>query len=465
MLPYANPLSTTALAAIAKHQIVTLTKAAFIILLSKSRYDVQGKTTMALYEMQRGLSLAENYQAISYAQIDLAIKGLTTEENIEEGIYTARKCMKRLRGLLRLYKRLLKSEDFKRLNETYRDVGRSLSDLRDAWVRVELLDNLPDRIKRAPVVPLLRDMFLYEYEEMKQEFLQPQRYEPVLQRLYEARQEVSRLTLALRESFEPESSGTDLAHAIEDMLVAASKTRIRLRELGHYSRDIFEELLHEWRKRIKRIWYGMTLLRPLAPRLLDERIELYDHMGLILGDANDRHVLYRAVVDRFNLPKQALRLSSYSLFSSVDTMVVTQYGFPTGGVIFDNLKHKIAELHQKFEREPVSWLKGFPPQRHRRRDPEHRVSAGSAENRCDSPIQSSASDGIQLPPPGEAPQLHEKFVQDSLQSLLQALTNPKSACCLLVTLPQVDCAGAPTGRSRPRRRRPASSRPFPSCRG
>ncbi len=316
---------------------------------------------MALYEMQRGLSLAENYQAISYAQIDLAIKGLTTEENVEEGIYTARKCMKRLRGLLRLYKRLLAPEDFKRLNETYRDVGRSLSDLRDAWVRVELLDNLPSRIKRAPVVPLLRDMFLYEYEEMKQEFLQPQRYEPVLQRLYEARQEVSHLTLALRESFEPESSGTDLAYAIEDMLVAASKTRIRLRELGHYSRDIFEELLHEWRKRIKRIWYGMTLLRPLAPSLLDERVELYDHMGQILGDANDRHVLRRAIADRLDLPKLVLKSSGYSFFDSVDTMVISQYGFPEGSVIFDDLKHKIAELHQKFEREPVNWLKGFPP--------------------------------------------------------------------------------------------------------
>jgi CHAD domain-containing protein len=322
---------------------------------------VQGKTTMALYEMQRGLSLAENYQAISYAQIDLAIKGLTTEENVEEGIYTARKCMKRLRGLLRLYKRLLTSEDFKRLNETYRDVGRSLSDLRDAWVRVELLDKLPNQMRKAPIVPLLRDMFLSEYEEMKQEFLQPQRYEPVLQRLYEARQEVSRLTFALRESFEPESSGMDLSHAIEDMLVAASKTRIRLRELGHYSQDIFEELLHEWRKRIKRIWYGMTLLRPLAPRLLDERIELYDQLGVILGDANDRHVLRRTLLDRFDLPKQA-RMSSYSsVFSSEDTVLITQYGFPKGGVIFDNLKHKIAELHQKFEREPVNWLKGFPP--------------------------------------------------------------------------------------------------------
>jgi CHAD domain-containing protein len=250
---------------------------------------------MTLYELQSNLTLEENYRAITHAQIDLAIASLTKPKDVEKGIYAARKCMKRLRGLARLFRSAMTPEDYERANTTYRDVGRSLSDLRDAWVRIELLDNLPDKVRANPMVPLLREQFVAEYEALKGHFLQPERYEPVIAQLEAAKRAADEVTLPLLHA--KGSPFRTLEHEIRQSRRAA----LRLAYKVWADRIDFATGSHEWRKRVKRLWYAYTLLQPAAPELLDSAVKHHDQLGVILGDLNDRVVLYTLIFQRYGV--------------------------------------------------------------------------------------------------------------------------------------------------------------------
>jgi CHAD domain-containing protein len=250
---------------------------------------------MTLYELQPDLTLEENYRAITHAQIDLAIASLTKPKDVEKGIYAARKCMKRLRGLARLFRSAMSPEDYERANATYRDVGRSLSDLRDAWVRIELLDNLPEKVRANPMVPLLREQFAAEYEALKGHFLQPERYEPVIAQLEAAKQAVDAVTLPLL------YAKGSLFRTLEHEMRLSRRAALRLAFKVWAGRIDFDTGSHEWRKRVKRLWYAYTLLRPAAPELLDGAIEHYDQLGLILGDLHDRLLLYKLIFERYGV--------------------------------------------------------------------------------------------------------------------------------------------------------------------
>ncbi len=250
---------------------------------------------MTLYELQPDLTLEENYRAITHAQIDLAIASLSKPKDVEKGIYAARKCMKRLRGLTRLFRSAMAPEDYEQANSTYRDVGRSLSDLRDAWVRIELLDNLPEKVRANPMIPLLREQFVAEYEVLKGHFLQPERYEPVIAQLEAAKQAADAVTLP--SLYAKGSPFRTLEHEIRLSRRAALSLSFKVWS----ARIDFATGSHEWRKRVKRLWYAYTLLRPAAPELLDKAITHYDQLGLILGDLHDRLLLYKLILERYGV--------------------------------------------------------------------------------------------------------------------------------------------------------------------
>jgi CHAD domain-containing protein len=56
------------------------------------------------------------------------------------------------------------------------------------------------------------------------------------------------------------------------------------------------EAWHEWRKRVKHLWYAARILKPAAPLELGAVVEEADCLAELLGDHNDLAVL-RAAVD------------------------------------------------------------------------------------------------------------------------------------------------------------------------
>jgi CHAD domain-containing protein len=56
------------------------------------------------------------------------------------------------------------------------------------------------------------------------------------------------------------------------------------------------EQLHEWRKRVKYLWYHLRLLTPIAPGVLTPPINDLDHLQEVLGNDHDLAVLRQTLL-------------------------------------------------------------------------------------------------------------------------------------------------------------------------
>lgn len=228
----------------------------------------------AEYEFVRPKSVIGNVRDIAVDQLQQAHESLTTTKQLEKGIYAARKSTKRLRALLRLVRTVLPAGVFERENGAYRDVANALGSLRDAWVRLEILDTLADEVQQTESFQQLRAIFQTEYDALAEEFLHRERFEGVIGQIMEATERAA--VLDVRDN--------DYATLRENLYKTIRSGR---RAFEHVETEFSDVNLHEWRKHIKRLWYHLTLLRPAAPDLLDEWITLLDELGDTLGKAHD----------------------------------------------------------------------------------------------------------------------------------------------------------------------------------
>src|SRR5258705_4210525 len=80
----------------------------------------------------------------------------------DKAVHDVRKRFKEIRGTLRLVRDELGEKTFRKENRAFRDAGRPLSELRDAKVLVDTLDNLLEhfqgRVKARQFAPLRRKL-------------------------------------------------------------------------------------------------------------------------------------------------------------------------------------------------------------------------------------------------------------------------------------------------------------------
>ena len=91
--------------------------------------------------------VGEGIKRIVLARADDALGQLRGEADTSpaEAVHEARKDLKKIRSAIRLVRKSLGDELYRRENNHYRDIGRELSGFRDAEVLVETLDGLQER--------------------------------------------------------------------------------------------------------------------------------------------------------------------------------------------------------------------------------------------------------------------------------------------------------------------------------
>ena len=96
------------------------------------------------FSFKPGCRISDNIRRIAAQQVLLARKYLTDSPggDIHKGHHEARKCFKRLRGLLRMARPALGKKLYRRENICFRDAARLLSAARDAQALVETFDQL-----------------------------------------------------------------------------------------------------------------------------------------------------------------------------------------------------------------------------------------------------------------------------------------------------------------------------------
>jgi CHAD domain-containing protein len=228
------------------------------------------------YRLKAGEPLPEGGVLVAHGRIDHAIAELRGESDssAEEAVHEARKDLKKLRALLRMSRGELGEDTFRRENTCFRDAGRELAGVRDNDVMLETLMAL--------------DLPAGMGWELRKT-IQDQRAlgggdgrgtaaAGVVAMLHEARGRVDQWPLE-HDSFDALHDGLERTY------------RCGRRDFRAMRSEPTVATLHEWRKRVKDLWYQHTLLRALWPPVMEAVGGEAHELANRLGDDHDLAML------------------------------------------------------------------------------------------------------------------------------------------------------------------------------
>ncbi len=231
------------------------------------------------YRLRRRGIVADEIRRLVRERLDRAGKQLDyPPERREEGIHEARKRFKEIRAVLRLARAGL-GDRYVVENRWYRDAARTLSEARDAQAAIETWEKLQARFPALAAA-------------LEGEALQD-RLQRRLQRLShrEGRGEQARLqTLrglpAARERVARWHFNVSGFEVIADGLERTYRQGRRCMFLACEGNGD-EVVNHEWRKRVKDLWYHTRLLSPVWHEAMHVREGALKSLSDLLGDDHD----------------------------------------------------------------------------------------------------------------------------------------------------------------------------------
>jgi CHAD domain-containing protein len=198
-----------------------------------------------------------------------------------EAIHETRKCLKRVRTILRLARRALGRSQAQAINLRLRDVGQALSPYRDRQMLTEAIARLAKQTASSPFAEALA---------------------PV-QTALSSRHPPMPLPEELLQAIVP--TLRTVAATLDDALLKMSESKLRVslraglrRMLRRGGRAYFlaysepsDENFHAYRKRVKDVYYTACLLHPTRPQRLSGWVDLLDALSEDLGDEHDLGIL------------------------------------------------------------------------------------------------------------------------------------------------------------------------------
>jgi CHAD domain-containing protein len=195
-------------------------------------------------------------------------------------VHEVRKHLKKLRAAMRLAITEVGKDRHAREDRCVRKIGRLVSDLRDAQVRLQTLIQLRDETAKGPEdrpFPRIEELLSLERESFSAAFAGWQKQAiPQLERV-EAR------------LFKWPLEGLTW----KQVCGAVGKIYKRgQRGLAKTINDPEPENFHAWRKRVKDIWYQLRILQPLNRVVLTEMAHDAEVLGELLGREHDLDFLW-----------------------------------------------------------------------------------------------------------------------------------------------------------------------------
>jgi CHAD domain-containing protein len=256
------------------------------------------------YRFTAGESVSENVRRVATEQIQSAISELekTDPKQREEAIHEARKSVKRLRALLRLVRPGL-GRTFRQENTALRDIGRSLSDLRDSAILLQTFDTLAEEPSDRKKTQTVRNGLRREktVQDETTDFQKSMR--DAARALAEVGERVGEWPLT--------ADGFD---AIAEGLKAEYRGGRKAMPKALKKNDSL--LFHEWRKRAKCQLFHVRLLQDLLGESWKEQEKQLHALESALGDDHNLLILRQHLKARAaslggkKRVKQCIRLAS-----------------------------------------------------------------------------------------------------------------------------------------------------------
>jgi CHAD domain-containing protein len=250
--------------------------------------DGDGSGRSRSYSLEHKESLGDGLRRIASGRAEHALEQLRDEDGDRAtAVHEARKDLKKIRTVLRLSREALGDELYRAENSRFRDAGRRLSAARDAQVRLDTLAKLRERLEDESVVAgrldRLRDRLSSE-RELAAEAEEAGAAEAVAE-IEAGHEEIGRWPL----------EGDDWGLIELGLERAYRRGRNRFRDAAG---EPSVENLHEWRKRVKDLWYALRILAPAWPDVAEPLADEAHRLSDLLGDDHDFAVLAAAARER-----------------------------------------------------------------------------------------------------------------------------------------------------------------------
>jgi CHAD domain-containing protein len=232
------------------------------------------------YRFRRDEEPAAAVRRVAVGRIDSALEHLRGEvdEDRAATVHECRKDLKKLRSLLRLVRNELGDHAYRRENDRFRDAGRLLAGTRDAQVKLETLEALSGRFalesrdaRWGPLASALR-------ADAERAATSEDKVEEAAKAIAAGRDRVERWPIR--------SDGWELL----DGGLRRGYRRGR-RRFSEAVAGPDEVTVHEWRKRVKDLWYHLRLLRDSKPKRVGAMADAAHQLSDLLGDHHDLAML------------------------------------------------------------------------------------------------------------------------------------------------------------------------------
>jgi CHAD domain-containing protein len=205
-----------------------------------------------------------------------------------EAIHCVRKEIKKARAVLQLARSRIRKKDYRRLNKRLQKAAKHLATVRDAQVRCDAFEHLAVHSKGQLGTPLLRNLRAALQSNLRAErrrLLEGKTLGTVERILKRAASEFDALSLRGK-GWQGLCPGVKRAYRRGCQAYCAA------------AQDPSPERLHEWRKRVKELWYQMRMLQPVWPEQLDAVGNELEILGDNLGDDRDLFLLQKSLQRR-----------------------------------------------------------------------------------------------------------------------------------------------------------------------
>ncbi len=240
----------------------------------------------------------ESLQEVAKEQIKKALDEIQSSElSDDKKVHQLRKRFKKIRALLRVFRGSF--PDYKKENKYFRDLGRKLSELRDAETRIQTLESLQNDYEKEIKLRVFRKAEDELLDGKLNHILAFSRKEGD----FETIEDSLNSSLDRIKGWKLEKSGFDSIE--EGLMKTYSRARKNHKKLDADSKP---EDFHQWRKRAKYFRYQLKLLRNLWPEAMNFERKAWHQLTDDLGDDHDLHVLAGNIQKMKGLKKKEKQL-------------------------------------------------------------------------------------------------------------------------------------------------------------
>ena len=240
------------------------------------------------YRLENNETLSFGLKRIVLELIDNSVFNFSKGNgSFNEDVHQSRKNFKKIRTVFRLIRSQIGKDSFRLENSFYRDSGRVLSDLRDSTVLISTFEKLT---KTSEL-----EMSNFDFSVFKNFLIEKHRS------ISASKNKKSQVINSL---------STDLLLArsrVFDWPITGDNFKIikpNFRNIYELGQDrmygVFDEAIkenvHEWRKRVKDLWYSMRILINLWPEIMNPLVLLLGKLSDLLGDTNDLFLLKERII-------------------------------------------------------------------------------------------------------------------------------------------------------------------------